>query len=198
MTSLEFISLRPDQLDVYARVSIAFEVRTIFRVQEIGEDGMGGLRLIEEAVDSPYVKDYDRVDSDDAHPTAWPHHFNVRNWKFLLAREAGEPVGAATIAIDTPGVRMLEGRTDLAVLWDIRVQPKARGRGVGAALFERAFDWSRRQGCTTMKIETQNVNLPACRFYARMGCELGAIHRYAYAGIPEVADEVMLLWYLKL
>ena len=49
-----------------------------------------------------------------------------------------------------------------------------------------------------MKIETQNVNVPACRFYAQQGCHLGAILRYGYAGCPEVAHEAMLLWYLDL
>jgi hypothetical protein len=49
-----------------------------------------------------------------------------------------------------------------------------------------------------MKIETQNVNVAACRFYASMGCELGAINRYGYAGVPAVAHEAMLLWYYKL
>ena len=59
-------------------------------------------------------------------------------------------------------------------------------------------DWARKKGCRQLKIETQNVNVPACRFYARQGCELGAIHRYGYAGCPDVAHEAMLLWYLKL
>ncbi len=97
------------------------------------------------------------------------------------------------MAFNTSGVYMLEGRHDLSVLWDIRVQPELRGRGIGHALFMQAAEWSRARGCTQMKIETQNVNVPACRFYARMGCELGAINRYAYAGQPHVAHEVMLL-----
>jgi len=49
-----------------------------------------------------------------------------------------------------------------------------------------------------MKIETQNVNVPACRFYQRMGAHLGEIRCYAYAAVPAVAHEVMLNWYLDL
>jgi len=44
-------------------------------------------------------------------------------------------------------------------------------------------------------VETQNVNVPACRFYARMGCVLGGIHRFAY---PELPGEARLLWYKAL
>jgi hypothetical protein len=46
-----------------------------------------------------------------------------------------------------------------------------------------------------MRIETQNINVPACRFYARRGYLLGAVHRYAY---PQLPDETQLLWYKEL
>jgi len=108
----------------------------------------------------------------------------------------GVPVGAAAVAFDTTGVFLLEARRELAVLWDIRVRPEARGAGI--LLFRHAAEWSKRHGCTQMKIETQNVNVPACRFYQRMGACLGEIHRHGYAAIPAVAHEVMLKWYLDL
>jgi GNAT superfamily N-acetyltransferase len=90
---------------------------------------------------------------------------------------------------------MLVGRRDLAVLWDLRVAPAARRRGVGAALFRAAAAWAAARGCAQLKVETQNVNVPACRFYARQGCVLGAIDRFAYPGLPH---EVRLLWYTAL
>jgi GNAT superfamily N-acetyltransferase len=99
------------------------------------------------------------------------------------------------VAFDTPTVEMLEGRRDLAVLWDIRVAPEARGQGVGAALFGAAAAWAAARGCRQLKVETQNVNVPACRFYASQGCVLAAIHRFAYPGLPH---EVQLLWYRDL
>ena len=102
------------------------------------------------------------------------------------------------MAVDTPGVNVLEGRRDLAVLWDIRVHPDERGRGIGSRLLKCATDWASEGGCKWFKVETQNVYVPACRFYASQGCTLGAIHRYGYAGCPEVAHEAMLLWYLEL
>ena len=46
-----------------------------------------------------------------------------------------------------------------------------------------------------MKIETQNINVPACRFYARQGCRLSAIVSHAYAEFP---DEIQLIWRLAL
>jgi len=87
---------------------------------------------------------------------------------------------------------MLEGRADLACLWDLRVHPDYRGKGVGHQLYNRAIAWARERQCRQLKVETQNINVPACRFYARQGCELGGINRYAYGA---VLDEIQLLWY---
>ena len=90
---------------------------------------------------------------------------------------------------------MLEGRRNLAVLWDIRISPHARRQGVGSALFESVEAWALRHGCRQLEIETQNTNVPACRFYERQGCHLRAIDRAAY---PELPEEIQLLWYKDL
>jgi len=69
-------------------------------------------------------------------------------------------------------------------------------------LFEASRQWCYEQSMKTLKIETQNINVPACRFYASQGAQLGAINRFAYRDAawshPDVGDEVMLLWYLQL
>jgi GNAT superfamily N-acetyltransferase len=183
--------ISPDGLAEYARVSIAFTVRSIYRV-DLVDGGLGGMTLREEPVEEPYLKDYDTEEK----PTDWPAKFDMANWGFFLAKLDGQTVGAAAVAYDTTGVFMLEARRDLAVLWDIRVSPEYRGAGI--PLFRHAARWSRRRNCTQMKIETQNINVPACRFYRRMGARLGEIHRYGYAAVPAVAHEVMLNWYLDL
>ncbi|HYH82892.1 MAG TPA: GNAT family N-acetyltransferase [Longimicrobium sp.] len=175
----------------YARIPIAFEVRSVLEI-DVRDRGLGGFVLTERDVDVPWTKDYDE---GDERPVRWVHRFNVSNWRAFAAHVDGRMVGGAVVAFDTPGVHMLEERDDLAVLWDIRVLPAARGRGVGAALFRAAEAWSRARGCRQMKIETQNINVPACRFYARMGCELGAIRRFAY---PDLPDEAQLFWYRDL
>jgi GNAT superfamily N-acetyltransferase len=187
-TTIEEIT--PDRLDEYASIPIAFQVRSIFEV-ELVDEGLGGILLHEVPV-RPYIKDYDMDES----PVDWPQRFDTTNWGFFLAKIGDRLVGAVAVAFDTTGVFMLEARKDLSVLWDIRVRPEVRG--VGIPLFRHAVDWSRLRGCTQMKIETQNVNVPACRFYQRMGAHLGEIHRYGYTAVPAVAHEVMLNWYLDL
>lgn len=102
------------------------------------------------------------------------------------------------MACSTPGIHMLVERNDLAVLWDIRIHPAMRRRGIGTALFQHVSAWAHAHGYKRLKIETQNVNVPGCRFYASQGCTLGNIDRYGYLGHPEVENEVMLNWYLDL
>ncbi len=184
----------PDRLALYASVPIAFRVESVLEVHAV-DGGLGGLALRETPVETPYVKDYDDVQPE--RPSRWLQRFDVSNWAFFIAFEDDRPVGAATVAFNTPNVDMLEGRTDLAVLWDFRVHPDRRGRGIGTALFDRAAEWARERGCREMKIETQNINVRACRFYAARGCRLGAIVQGAYTD-PAIAHEAMLLWYLDL
>ena len=176
----------------YGSVPIRFTVTSVLDVQPI-ENGLGGWRLTERQLDVPYEKDYDQPEP----PTRWAGHGDLASWTMLAAytEEGEERVGGAVVAHRTPGVYMLEGRDDLAVLWDIRVQPGVRGHGIGHLLFEAAATTARQWQCRLLKVETQNINVAACRFYAREGCQLRGIHPGAYADFP---DEIQLLWYLEL
>ena len=177
-----------DALAEYEKVPIAFVVESRFRVELSGK-GLGGISLVEEAVE-PYVKDYDA--DENYRPASWARRFDISEWGIFSAFDGDARIGGAAVARNTPEVNMLENAKDLACLWDLRVRPEYRSKGVGRALFERAIEWSKARGCRRLMVETQNINVPACRFYARQGCELGAIHRFAY---PEILSETQLLWY---
>jgi GNAT superfamily N-acetyltransferase len=177
-------------LEEYAQIPMSLEVREIFQVTTI-ESAPGRFSLSKRSIPLPYVKDYDALEN----PLEWSRCFDLSNWGFLVASSDGLRIGGAAMAFDTHGLEMLESRRDIAVLWDIRVSPQMRGKGVGTALFKAAEAWSTAKGCRQLKIETQNINVPACRFYAKQGCVLRAIHPNAYREFP---DEVQLLWYKDL
>src|SRR5580765_4005289 len=174
----------------YALLPIAFRVDHVLDVTARAD---GGFALSTRRLEDPHVKNYDAIDGEG--PLRWTHRFDVSNWALFTARVVGRLVGGATIAFNTPGLTMLEGRRDLSVLWDIRVAPNARGQGIGSALFERVEAWALAQSCRQLKVETQNINTPACGFYARQGCELRAVHHAVY---PELPQEIQLLWYKDL
>lgn len=172
----------------YASIPIAFEVSSVLDVTEAC-DGIRWFVLTERRLSTPYVKDYDAIEGE--HPTRWPTRFDVSNWVVFTARTGGLRVGGAVVAFNTPHLDMLEGRQDLAVLWDIRVSPDVRGKGVGSALFRAAEAWAKVRGCRQLKVETQNINVAACSFYTRHGCVLLSVRRYVYPTFP---DEVQFFW----
>ena len=182
-----------DMLSEYGQVPIALEVKSRLRV-ELVDNGLGGIRLVEEPVDPPYSKNYD-------------HSGGPERWT---------PENVGPLAVDCPrciqgtrahrrgycrlsrrGLRLLRrARRPSGPLGHVRVRPEYQGRGVGRALFQRAETCAKQRGCIQLKIETQNINVPACRFYARMGAKLGHVHLYAYR--TEGLDEVQLTWYKDL
>lgn len=175
-----------------ARVPISF---TVDRVCDVltSTNGVDRFVLSEHPIETPYVKNYDGINGEG--PKQWARHFDISHWGFIRAASNSRLIGGAVIAFRTAEVTMLEGRDDLAVLWDIRVSPDVRGQGVGSALFDAAESWARARGCRQLKIETQNINVAACRFYERHGCVLEAVNRLAY---PQFPDEIQLLWYKNL
>jgi len=190
------LSVDAASLAEYSAIPMSFEVSSQLAL-ELVDDGLGGVRFTEERVDPPWTKDYDARDGEG--PTRWPRRFDTGNWLQFLARDdAGMAVGGAIVAWRTAGVDMLVRRDDLAVLWDLRVRPDVRRSGIGRSLFAAVAEWARAHDCTQLKIETQNINVRACRFYAAQGCRLGEVNRFAYWGDPVVAGEVMLIWYLDL
>ena len=175
-------------LPEYGRIPISFEVRSVFDVQLLA-GGLKGIRLSERLVAPPWVKDYDGLKGEG--PTRWANQWDISKWGVLSAFVNSVRQGGCVIARDTPGIHKLEGRADIAALWDIRVAPQRRGKGIGSSLIEEALAWSRRHHCRMLKVETQNINVPACRFYAKHGFTLAALNRYAYAEFP---DEIELIW----
>jgi len=173
----------------YARIPIDFEVSRILDVTPPGGDATGFL-YSERAVDESFMKDYDAAEENG--PLSWPDRFDLSNWALFAARVEGNRVGGAVVAFRTPGAAMLDGRNDLAMLWDIRVAPEMRNHGVGSALLAVVEEWIVERGAKSLKVETQNINVPACRFYECRGFVLRAANEDAYPDFPE---EIQLLWY---
>lgn len=172
-----------DDLEAYATLPGAFETDKVCKVAVEA----GALVLVEQDLPRTFAKDYDRFED----PRQWPRLFDTSRWALLSAWRGAVRVGGGIVARATLGVDMLEGRSDLAVLWDLRVDRSERRRGVGAALIDRAGTWAREQGCTELKVETQDTNPAACALYGRQGFTLAQASPGAYVELP---DEVRLIW----
>jgi GNAT superfamily N-acetyltransferase len=159
-------------LGEYSRIPIAFTVESVF-----SRAADGSLR--EQRLESTWIKDYDRYAGN--HPLDWPTHFDLSTWRFFVAREGDAVVGGAA--------------ANANMLYDLRVHPDSRGKGIGTALFRAAAADAAERGFPRFRVETQNVNVPACRFYERQGCTLVEINADAY---PDFPDELQLIYELSL
>jgi GNAT superfamily N-acetyltransferase len=179
-----------DCLELYNQIPMKVLVTRIIEVKKSGT-GLGVIAYeFHEKDVRPYIKDF-AEEGESA--VRWKKEFDISHWALFMAFDTLKPIGGAVVAARTPSIRMLDGRDDIALLWDIRVDDHYKRQGIGHRLFTMAVDWSKEQGYQYLKIECQNTNLPACRFYEKHGAELIVVNEHAYGN-----GEVMFLWYLSL
>lgn len=170
----------------YASVPITFEVREIVDVAALADESVA---VPTQAVRTPYVKDYDAIPSND--PLSWAARFEVHHWLFLAAYVERRRIGGAVIVVDSTEVVRLGGQPTYALLWDLRIAPGYRRRGVGRALLVEAEAAARAAGCGGLEVETQDVNVAACRLYATSGYTVRRAQADAYHDAP---GETKLSW----
>lgn len=83
-----------------------------------------------------------------------------------------------------------------AYIDDLAVNPTFRRRGVGRALIDQAVSWAKARNLPGIMLETQNINVAACLFYARCGFVLGGYDRFLYQGLTPETEEIALYWYM--
>ena len=97
----------------------------------------------------------------------------------------------AVLIIDDPAIDLLGDDPACALLWDLRVAPHVRTQGIGSALLQAAAYEATRRGARALCVETQQVNVAACRFYLRHGFRVKRATPGAYAQFP---NEIQLVW----
>jgi streptothricin acetyltransferase len=80
---------------------------------------------------------------------------------------------------------------------DISVLKKFRRKGIGHSLMDSAQKWTKDKKLNGIMLETQDVNIAACKFYENYGFILGGIDTMLYANFDN-AYQKALFWYYKL
>lgn len=118
----------------------------------------------------------------DENPESWKSFIALDNFRMVGICHGQTSVAAMSLVHDNPSVRMLDGRKDMLLVWDLRVHPDHKGKGYGRALIEYAIREAETLGVNHLRIETQNTNPNAVDFYHAMGFELAQIREHAYSG----------------
>ena len=175
-------------MEAYARVSTAFRVERRLALAA-DPSAPSGVSFAEDFVVSPFVKDYDVLPGN--HPTEWARRLDTARWRVFAAFVGNAQAGGAILILPNHNA----GVQIEAELWDLRVSPAWRRRGVARALWATVEAAARAADARALKIETQQINVAACRLYRALGCELSRVDPAAY---PELPDEVALHWYKAL
>jgi GNAT superfamily N-acetyltransferase len=93
---------------------------------------------------------------------------------FLIAEEAGEPIGYAFVTVG-PGYASWATGERAGVLETLSVLPERRGDGVGSALIDAVWGHLGEHGIDDMAITTTKTNVDAHRFYERHGFRQGFV-----------------------
>jgi len=64
-----------------------------------------------------------------------------------------------------------------------------RRQGIGQQLWQKAVSFARQNEARAIMVETQNTNVPACRFYEKVGCQLVGFNEAFYN-----KGEIALFW----
>lgn len=185
MDKIRYSEIGIDQLDEYGNIPFYYDTNKKYEIIKNNDE----IKL--ELVDVPkFHKDF------GSRTSRWKELFDLKNWKFFVAyNEDNKMIAGCTLATNTNDCHMLEERSDLAVLWDIRVRDEYKHQGIGQELFNMAKEYAKSNGFRELKVECQNTNPAAVNFYRKQGMVLRSVNENAY---PDYPNETQLILYLDL
>jgi ribosomal protein S18 acetylase RimI-like enzyme len=127
---------------------------------------------------------YGKVDVAD-----WLRKLRKKGGFVILAQRDHRPVGYISVDLpeDPKRLQLWEGRpTLIAHVQSVYVEPKARGKGIGEALFREVERRLRRFGFDALYLHAATTNQRAVRFYRRLGLETDQVRfRKVFAPPPK-------------
>lgn len=140
----------------------------------------GSWSFTEELFEEHYHKQYDEEKVDDS-------YIDNEDKAVYLYYDGDRCMGRIKLRANWNG---------FAVIEEIYVDKDSRGKGIGTVLLRQAVVWAQTNGLIGLMLETQDVNLQACRFYASNQFTIGAVDTQLYARFP-TAHEKAIFWYYR-
>lgn len=159
----------------FVEIASGYDSPQRYVVRKEETDGYTNFTIVLENLDVPYAKRWDLSPPD------------AEQYQKIIV-EQGLSVGAYEQDL-LVGIAIAE-RQDWnrsLLVQEFHVHSAFRGRGIGRQMMEALADTTRRAGLQIMVCEAQNTNVPAIRFYRRVGFELQGIDMSFY---PREIEEV--------
>ncbi len=168
-----------------AEIRPNFRSATTLAVERLGQGIEGGWRLVERPLPRPFEKGA-AYDFDAQEQANIRRRLRRGDGLHLVVEQGARLVGVLDA---TP-----QAWNSVVWVWNLMLDQDVRRQGIGRALFLRAARWGRRLGYRALVFETQTNNVPACKFYAAMGCTLEGIRTMYYHNDDIARDEVAIFW----
>ena len=169
------------------QINPTFIAHTALEIQAAGSPPFSTWTLREVALDTPFDKgagyDFDPVEQKNIQ-----ERFHKPNTFIEVVEETqtGRLVGILDMEE--------ESWRYAAWVWNLMLDVRVRGNGLGRRLHSDAIDWARKRRLRAVMLETQSNNTPACHFYAHLGYQLIGINTLFYTNRDIERGEVALFW----
>jgi len=168
-------------------IRAGFVSETVLKIQKTGDGLSVGWQLNEIPLAEPFDKQ-SGYDFDEDEQANILNRLENENCLIEIATEPhhGRIVGILDVTE--------QAWNNVAFVWNIMLDKDVRGKGLGHTWIQHTKDWARQHGLRAIMLETQTNNVPACKFYARMGFQLVGLNDALYTNHDIKNDEVALFW----
>ncbi|GED00392.1 streptothricin N-acetyltransferase SatA [Bacillus atrophaeus] len=137
-------------------------------------------KYTEEVFSKPYIKKYEDDEIDNSY-----------------IQEEGKVVFFYYVENNCVGrIKIRSNWNGYALIEDIAVAKDYRKNGVGTALLNKAIEWAKENHFSGLMLETQDINVSACHFYAKNNFVIGAVDTMLYSNFS-TSNEYAIFWYYK-
>jgi len=148
-------------------------------VSKSESDGETIIRLELQDLDQPYIKHW------EGDPVELAHYRTVLEQGLSLGLYSDDELVGMAIAEKREWNRTLW-------VWEFHIDPALHGQGHGRRLMDALAEIGLQAGCRVMVCEAQNTNVPAIRFYRKLGFEVGAVDLSLYTNTDITEFEVAI------
>lgn len=174
-------TLLPEQVENLNKVLTGYVSPWRYRVEISETDAETTFSLQLEKLPQPYIKSFiNELTADDLDS----YRQYAEQGLSLAAYAQGHLVGMAIAAAERWNRTLW--------IWEFHVLPSAQKLGVGRMMMDELTDRGQKAGLRTLRVEAQNTNVPAIRFYRRVGFHLEALDTSFYTNHDLESGEVAL------
>jgi ribosomal protein S18 acetylase RimI-like enzyme len=186
MAQVDIRPFQPQDISCLPEIITGYVTSEIYTVNKIEHEGETSFSLRLEPLPTPKTIVYDHLDEAELTRLA-----DVVAEGLSLAAVADERLIGVTLASVEPWNQSLRA-------WEFHVAKAWRGQGIGRRMMERVVETAVSNNLRVIVCETQSRNVPAIRFYRKMGFALDAIDLSFYSNEDVAKESVALFMKRKL